>query len=298
MCTNRDNFSWYSIGVMPELPEVETIVRRLREKLLDRKIVSVEVRRAKSWQGATDQILNYEIAAVTRRAKIIVIDFAKTKYSLIIHLKMTGQLIHVALDQQRTGGGHPTDDWVNQLPSKHTRVVLTLDDGSTLFFNDMRVFGWLKVVTDSKKQAELAKYGPDIIDNQLTSSHFYQGLQRRTQAIKQVIMDGSFIAGVGNIYACDGLFIAHISPTRKARSLGLAESDALLESLRTVVNQGIELGGATIQHYKNVDGLAGGYQEKRQVYAREGEPCLVCGTLIVRIKQGGRSTFYCPKCQK
>lgn len=283
---------------MPELPEVETIVRRLREKLVDHQIVAVDVRRAKSWRGDPDQIVDHPISVVSRRAKIIVIDFAKTKYSLIIHLKMTGQLIHVALDHHRTGGGHPTDDWVNQLPSKHTRVVLTLDDGSSLFFNDMRVFGWLKVVTDSEKQAELAKYGPDVIDQKVTSNYFSQRLQRRTQAIKQVIMDGSFIAGVGNIYACDGLFLAGISPIRQAQSLSQAESDVLLESLRTVVNQGIELGGATIQHYKNVDGLAGGYQEKRQVYAREGEPCLVCGTLIERIKQGGRSTFYCPKCQK
>lgn len=283
---------------MPELPEVETIVRRLREKLLERKIVSVDVRRTKSWQGDADQILDHPITAVSRRAKMIVIDFADTKFSLIVHLKMTGQLIHVGLNDERTGGGHPTDDWIKQLPSTHTRVILNLDDGSSLFFNDMRVFGWLKVVSATKKQTELAKYGPDIIDSTVTAEYWHQGLHKRAQAIKQVIMDGSFIAGVGNIYACDGLFLARISPTRPAKSLSRAESDQLLAALRKVVNLGIELGGATIQHYKNVDGLAGSYQEKRQVYAREGEPCLVCGTFIERIKQGGRSTFYCPRCQK
>lgn len=283
---------------MPELPEVETIVRRLREKLLERKIVSVDVRRTKSWQGDADQILDHSITAVSRRAKIIMIDFANTKYSLIIHLKMTGQLIHVGLNDERTGGGHPTDDWIKQLPSTHTRVILKLDDSSTLFFNDMRVFGWLKVVSPEEKLRELKSYGPDIIDSVVTAEYWYQGLHKRSQAIKQVIMDGSFVAGVGNIYACDGLFAAGISPTRPAKSLSRAESDQLLAALRKVVNLGIELGGATIQHYKNVDGLAGGYQDQRKVYAREGEPCRRCGELIQRIKQGGRSTFYCPHCQQ
>lgn len=283
---------------MPELPEVETIVRRLREKLLDRQIVSIDVRREKSWQGDQQQILNHPIRAIERRAKIIIVSFAGTDYSLLVHLKMTGQLIHVGLDHRRTGGGHPTDDWVRQLPSKHTRVILSLDDGSKLFFNDMRVFGWLKVVSPEEKLRELKSYGPDSIDSAVTAEYWYQGLHKRTQAIKQVIMDGSFVAGVGNIYACDGLFVARISPTRPAKELSRAESDQLLAALREVVNLGVKLGGATIQHYKNVDGLAGGYQDQRKVYAREGEPCQRCGEPIQRIKQGGRSTFYCPHCQK
>lgn len=162
----------------------------------------------------------------------------------------------------------------------------------------MRVFGWLKVVSPEEKQRELKAYGPDINDASVTEIAFFEGLQRRGQAIKQVIMDGSFVAGVGNIYACDGLFVARISPTRPAKDLSRAESDQLLAALREVVNLGIKLGGATIQHYKNVDGLAGGYQDQRKVYAREGEPCQRCGEPIQRIKQGGRSTFYCPHCQK
>jgi len=144
----------------------------------------------------------------------------------------------------------------------------------------------------------LANYGPDIIDSKITDAWFYQQLQKKSQSIKQVIMDSSFIAGVGNIYACDGLHLAGISPIRSSRTLSLEMSIRLLHSLQTVINRGIELGGATIQNYKNVDGLSGKYQLERRVYARENEPCLVCDQVILRIKQAGRSTFYCSHCQK
>ena len=283
---------------MPELPEVETIARRLATKLIGRTILSVAVLRSKSWSGQSEFVIGRRIKTVARRAKILVIEFDQSSDSILIHLKMTGQLIHVDQDKIKIGGGHPTADWVEELPGKHTRVILQLDDGSTLYFNDMRVFGWMKVVTKAEKTKELANYGSDIIDSKITDVWFYQQLQKKSQSIKQVIMDSAFIAGVGNIYACDGLHLAGISPTRPAKSLDLNESNRLLESLQSVINRGIQLGGATIQNYKNVDGLAGRYQHERRVYAREGELCSVCGQPILRIKQGGRSTFYCPRCQK
>lgn len=282
---------------MPELPEVETIARRLASKLIGRSIKSIEVLRSKSWQGKNELLIGRAIKNIGRQAKILIIEFDQSSDSLLIHLKMTGQLIHVDKNKTKVGGGHPTADWVDDLPGKHTRVILQLDDSSTLYFNDMRVFGWMRVVTEAEKIKELSAYGPDIIDTNVTAEGFYQQLQKKSQSIKQVIMDSAFIAGVGNIYACDGLHLAGISPTRSAKSLDLNESNRLLESLQSVINRGIELGGATIQNYKNVDGLAGSYQLERRTYAREGEPCLVCGQAILRIKQGGRSTFYCTACQ-
>ncbi len=282
---------------MPELPEVETIARRLATKLIGRKILSITVLRSKSWRGQSELVVERVVQTITRRAKILVIAFDQSPDSILIHLKMTGQLIHVDQHKAKIGGGHPTADWVDDLPGKHTRVILQLDDSSTLYFNDMRVFGWMKVVTEAEKIKELSVYGPDIIDSSLTAKGFYQQLQKKSQSIKQVIMDSAFIAGVGNIYACDGLHLAGISPTRLAKSLSREESNRLLRSLKAVINRGIELGGATIQNYKNVDGLAGSYQHERRVYARENEPCVVCGQPISRIKQGGRSTFYCAKCQ-
>ncbi len=283
---------------MPELPEVETIARRLATKLTGRKIISVSVLRNKSWSGQSELVIGRAIQSITRRAKILIIDFEQSIDSMLVHLKMTGQLIHVDQNKVKVGGGHPTADWVDELPGKHTRVILTLDDSSTLYFNDMRVFGWMKVVTEAEKQKELKAFGPDIIDSEITETWFYQHLQKKSQSIKQVIMDSSFIAGVGNIYACDGLHLAGVSPTRSAKLLSRDESNRLLHSLKTIINRGIELGGATIQNYKNVDGLSGKYQLERRVYARENEPCLVCDRAILRIKQAGRSTFYCSHCQK
>lgn len=283
---------------MPELPEVETIARRLATKLIGRTILSVAVLRSKSWSGQSEFVIGRRIKTVARRAKILIIEFDNSLVSILIHLKMTGQLIHVDQDKIKIGGGHPTADWVEELPGKHTRVILQLDDGSTLYFNDMRVFGWMKVVTKAEKTKELANYGSDIIDSKITDVWFYQQLQKKSQSIKQVIMDSAFIAGVGNIYACDGLHLARISPTRLAKTLSQSEAEQLLVALQTVINRGIELGGATIQNYKNVDGLSGKYQHERRVYARESDSCVVCGQSILRIKQGGRSTFYCPRCQK
>lgn len=283
---------------MPELPEVETIARRLATKLIGLKINAITVLRDKSWIGRTDLVLHQQISAVTRRAKMLIFELDQVPVSILVHLKMTGQLIHVDKNKAKVGGGHPTIDWIEDLPGKHTRVVLALNDGSTLFFNDMRVFGWMKVVSMKDKIKEFEKYGYDVIDVQVTTDWFYQQLQKKSQPIKQVIMDSSLIAGVGNIYACDGLHLAGISPALPAKSLSMQHADKLLHALQSVINRGIELGGATIQNYKNVDGLAGKYQLERRVYARENEPCSVCGKPILRIKQGGRSTFYCPQCQK
>lgn len=283
---------------MPELPEVETIARRLNTKLVRRKILAVSVLRSKSWSGESDLIIEKPIEKVSRKAKLLIIDFEQSPNSIIVHLKMTGQLIHVDRNQNKVGGGHPTADWVAELPGKHTRVVLQLDDATALYFNDLRVFGWMKVVSRVDKDKEFGRYGLDVIDPHVTTNWFHQRLQKKSQSIKQVIMDSSLIAGVGNIYACDGLHLAGISPTLPAKSLSIKHADKLLHALQSVINRGIELGGATIQNYKNVDGLAGSYQLERRVYARENEPCSVCGKPILRIKQGGRSTFHCPGCQK
>lgn len=283
---------------MPELPEVETIVRRLAPLLVGTQIERVDVRRDKSWSGDAELILNRPIVSISRRAKYIITQFAQTDWRLVTHLKMTGQLIYVAPDATRVGGGHPTADWVQQLPSTHTRIQFALNDGSSLFFNDQRVFGWCRVMPASNVDTLFAHVGPDIIDARVTDEWFAQQLRHRSISIKQAIMDHTLVAGVGNIYACDGLHLAGVSPTRACRSLSQAEFTNVLHAVRTVVQQGIELEGATISDYTTVDGFAGGYQDVRRVYKREGEPCLVCSTPIIRIKQGGRSTFLCPSCQQ
>ncbi|MDQ5951807.1 MAG: hypothetical protein QG639_1088 [Patescibacteria group bacterium] len=280
---------------MPELPEVETIARRLDEVLREKQISQVKILREKSFHGSPDAIIDAKIEKVTRKAKVLQIHLSNT-LSLLIHLKMTGQLIYQE-DGKRVGGGHPSDDWVNDLPAKHTRVVIEFKEGGTLFFNDMRVFGWIKIVDEKAVSQEMANYAPDIIDPQITPTYFQHIFSRRSQPIKLVIMDNTVVAGVGNIYANDALHLAKVNPMRAANSLSDKEIEELYKSAVFVINKGIELGGATIDNYRNVDGLAGGYQNVVRVYQREGQKCLECGTLIIRTKQGGRSTFYCTTCQ-
>ncbi len=307
---------------MPELPEVETIRRQLDEVLVGRTIVSVEVRREKSWSGKIDKVVGRKILGVERKAKVLFIatgnKLQATSY-LMVHLKMTGQLIFEENDQissnksqtnskvrmsnfkkTRVAGGHPTASWVNSLPDKHTRVVIGLDKG-TLYFNDQRVFGWVRVMTNEQVEKITSKMPPDVIDRKMGQDLFYSILQRSQRAVKLVVMDSQKIGGVGNIYVCDGLFDAGIDPRRSAVSLSRVESDRLLKSLKKVVNLGIKLGGATAsdEKYVQASGLGGKYQEKFLTYEREGEKCKRkgCGGVVSKFKLGGRGTYWCEVCQ-
>jgi formamidopyrimidine-DNA glycosylase len=286
---------------MPELPEVETIVQRLNSIVGGSIIDEVIIHRDKNFQGDILLLDKMLIKKITRRAKLIRFHL-KDGLNLLAHLKMTGQFIFVdgADKNIRIGGGHPTADWVQELPSKHTRVEFSLikENGQAkLFFNDMRTFGWIRLLTDQEVDQEYQKYGPDIHSNQANLAYFYQKLQKTGRKIKQVIMDNSVIAGVGNIYACDGLNLAGIHPERPANSLSEKEVKKLLSSLKKVINLGIKLGGATIDNYKNVDGFSGSYQNEVMVYGLEGEACKNCPGIIQKSKIGGRGTYFCPRCQ-
>jgi len=281
---------------MPELPEVETIARKLQLVLPGREIQSIEQLHPKTLHGTPEYLLGQTIKQVTRRAKIIIIHF-DNNFSMIIHLKMTGQLIY--LDKKiRVGGGHPTTDWVNQLPSKHTRTVIHFTDDSTLFFNDQRLFGWLKIMPTAELSVVFTLLAPDVIDEQVTPEYLASKLQKRSSTIKQLIMDNTIMAGLGNIYACDALNVARIHPQRPAKTLTLAEVTTLLAASKVVLQQGIELGGTTFDgKYVDIEGMAGQYQSVVRVYGREGMPCLNCGTPIKKIKVEGRGTYFCPQCQ-
>lgn len=285
---------------MPELPEVETIRRRLESVLVGHVIDSIEIFKEKSFQGDHEEVIGRHIQKVSRRAKMIRIHLSGDK-DLLVHLKMTGQLIYHSDEGVKVGGGHPTADWVSDLPSKHTRVSFSLRNSeanlSHLFFNDMRIFGWVKVVGESEIKKEFEKYAPDIISDQVDEEYFLKKLQKTSRIIKQVIMDNAVIAGVGNIYACDGLHDARIHPERKANQLTREEANKLLGALKSVITQGIELGGATIDNFRNVDGFSGGYQDVVRVYGKAGEACGQCAGIIQKKKIGGRGTYYCSNCQ-
>jgi formamidopyrimidine-DNA glycosylase len=284
---------------MPELPEVETIRKQLGRVLVGQRIKKVEVKREKSFKGSVKQVVGKKIIGIGRKAKLLVMGLSG-RLNLLIHLKMTGQLVYQRQGGRRVIGGHPTRDWVGELPSKHTRVIFELDKGR-LFFNDMRVFGWVKVVDRTELEKELEKYGPDVIDKGLGEDKFFELLQKSGRAVKLVIMDQSKMGGVGNIYANEGLWCAQVKPQRVAKELDKKEASRLLECLRQVVEQGIKYGGATASddNYVNALGLGGKYQEHFLVYEQEGKKCQRrgCQGRVKKVKLGGRGTYFCPKCQ-
>lgn len=289
---------------MPELPEVETIRRQLDEVLVGKTIHDVEVLREKSFAGDPKKLKGWKIKNILRKSKVIEILFEGKEEIVIIHLKMTGQLIFVpgakglVRGAKRIVGGHPTADWVKELPSKHTRVIWTFKDGSKLFFNDMRVFGWMKVIQQKKYEAEIRKMTPDVIDDDFTFDYLFGLLKKTKKPIKLVLLDQDKIGGLGNIYVCDALFLARINPVRKSDSLTKSEVKKLHQAAIEVIKLGIKYGGASSSNYVDVSGLGGSYQDHFLVYKRAGEKCQNCGTKIEKIKMGGRGTFFCPKCQK
>jgi len=282
---------------MPELPEVETIRRQLNEVLVGKKIKSVEVLREKSFGGDSNKLVGWEVERVGRKSKLIEIYFNNKEEMMIIHLKMTGQLVFVD-GRKRVFGGHPTADWVSDLPSKHTRVILNFADGSKLFFNDMRVFGWMRMVNKENYEKEMRKTSPDVTEREFSLEYLTEVLKKSKKAVKLVLMDQEKIGGLGNIYANDALYLAKVMPNRKADSLSPLEIKKLLVSIREVINRGIKYGGASAANYVDIKGMGGTYQDHFLVYKRDGQLCSRCKGVIQKMKVGGRGTFYCPKCQK
>lgn len=283
---------------MPELPEVETVKNSLKPFLLGRKISSLEILRPKSFPSPDRQtyILHQEIVDLRRRAKFLDLVFAN-HWHLLTHLKMTGQLLFVK-DQQLAGGGHPTTDVLQQLPGKHTRLIYQLDNGSHLYFNDLRVFGWMKVLNEKELAAEYQKLGPDANAAAFTTAYLSPLLAQRRQPIKQVIMDNAVCCGLGNIYAAETLFAAKIDPRRHANSLQKTEIETLITCAKKILASAIRHRGTTFDgRYLDALGQRGNFENLLQVYGREGEPCPCCHQPLSQIKLGGRSTCFCSHCQ-
>ena len=263
---------------MPELPEVETIRRQLNKVLVGQKIKKIEKLHPKSLQGPSLKVIGKEITAVKRKAKMIWFDL-QGDLNLLVHLKMTGQLIY------------------NGKPGKHTRVVLKLSRGR-LIFNDLRLFGWIKVVSNDQLEKHFASLPPDVVDKAFTLKYLEKILKSSGRAVKLVLTDQQKLGGVGNIYANDALFCAHIDPRTPARKVRRIKE--LHRCLRQVINRGIKYGGSTAsdENYVNALGQRGRYQTKFLVYEQQGKKCPRCGRVIKKIKLGGRGTYFCPKCQK
>jgi len=288
---------------MPELPEVETIRLGLQKYLVGHKIIGVQVRVPKIFIGSTKQIIGAKITNLKRIGKGLIIEL-NNNFVLAIHLKMTGQLIYqdgktknVALSA-KTGG--------EKLPSKYSHVIFALDNGAFLYYNDLRRFGWIKVVKkDQLMQIPFFKeMGPEplvVISSgqaHLTLELFKKIISSSNTVIKVLLMDQKKIGGIGNIYANDALFEAKIDPRRKAKSLSSQEIKKLYESVLDVLQKSLKYGGSSDENFVNALGQEGNYQNHTLVYGREKKPCRNCKNLIKKIKLGGRGTYYCSICQK
>ncbi len=286
---------------MPELPEVET-VRRGLEKLIIHKVIKVATSDSpKSFPNAPADVEQFligaKITAVRRRAKVLMIDLDNA-YSLMIHLKMTGQLVYVG--ESRFGAGHPNESLVRELPDRSTRVTIEFADGSHLYFNDQRKFGWIKLLPSIEipNIDFMKKVGPEPLEAGFTWQEFTDRFKRRKgTSIKAALLDQTVIAGVGNIYADESLWGAKIHPKRLVGIITSDEFHTLYKELRDVMNMAIEKGGSTDKNYVNAEGKRGSYMDFARVFRREGKPCPRCGTTIIKFKAAGRGTHICPRCQ-
>lgn len=287
---------------MPELPEVETIKVGLSRLLPSRQIKDIDFDWPKSFPNAPEDVKSFaagaKVVKVERRAKVLLIELS-SNYSLVIHLKMTGQLVFRSA-REKFGAGHPSASLVGDLPDKSTRVTMTFNDGSKLFFNDQRKFGWMRLMpTPEVMNLDFfRKVGPEPLSADFTWKDLQTRLQRRKNTnIKAALLDQTVIAGVGNIYADESLWGAKIHPSTLVRDLSAPKCHRLYEVLTTVLRLSIEKGGSTDKNYVDAEGKRGSYLSFANVFRKEGQPCPRCGTTIQKTRVAGRGTHFCPHCQ-
>lgn len=284
---------------MPELPEVETIVRDLDKNLKNRKIVGIKRLDKKIFAlpaGQAKNILSSTVRRVSRRAKILIFDLGGN--FLIIHLKMTGQLV-LKTKKELLAGGHPINSQDKKLPNKFTRVIFKFNDGSLLYFNDVRRFGWLKIFSAEKLAGLEKTLGVEPLSPKFSRDFFKKFLERKKNiSLKQSLMDQKYIAGIGNIYADESLFAAGLKPFRKAGSLKPAEAKRLWLAIPKILKFSIRHRGTSFNDYVDARGRAGNFVNYLKVYGRAGEPCFKCRLPVKKIKFGGRGTHWCDHCQK
>jgi formamidopyrimidine-DNA glycosylase len=270
---------------MPELPEVETVKNQLSPHIIGRTILKVTLLwdRMVKGQDAGEfvrDIAGQKILDIKRHGKYLILPLDSGD-KLIIHLKMSGSLIL---------GKNDTE------PPKYTRAIIHLDDGLNVFFRDPRKFGVLKLLKDTKEID--AKLGPEPLEKEFTLKYFTEGLAKRTAPIKAFILEQKFIAGVGNMYADEALFLARIDPRRAANSLKKAEIRRLFDAIHEVLLAGLKFGGASIVTYYHPDGTVGTAHQHFNVAHNQKKECPICGGSIERVVVRGRGSYYCPRCQK
>jgi formamidopyrimidine-DNA glycosylase len=310
---------------MPELPEVQTIASELNRKLKNRTIKSVVVNAPKMISVGPGTVSNIrkadqrsankfisllvgkEFLSVRRRAKLLIFDITGS-LTMLVHLKMTGQFIFEDKKlRAKTKGFYRMFNKLTaplvKLPGRHTHVIFTFRDGARLYFNDIRKFGYLKIVRDDElnQVKELQAFGPEPLDKKFTYLIFctaVHNVNKRKISIKQLLMDSSFVAGIGNIYSDEILFHAGVRPARAVSSLSDKELSAIYKWIKPVLIKGIKAKGSSVGDFVRTDGSWGQMGKFHFVYGRKGQKCKKCGSIIESVKLGGRTGSFCPKCQR
>ncbi len=291
---------------MPELPEVETVLRGLEPALVGRVLTSVELRRKNLRfpfpKDFRTRLMGSKVESLSRRAKYILVATDRGD-RLILHLGMTGRFTILRRDGSVGIPGEFYDGKAAQGTAEgpHDHVVFTLDDGTRIVYSDPRRFGLMDLERPGETHKLLADIGVEPLGNGLSADYLREAFAGKKAPLKAALLDQRIIAGLGNIYVCEALYRARLSPKRKAQTLS-RKNDERLENLvrhiRDILTEAIAAGGSTLQDYRSATGAEGAFQQRFMVYDREGEACVSCGRTVKRLIQAGRSTFHCPSCQR
>jgi len=286
-------------AVMPEMPEVEVVRRQLEAHILFKEIESVALLHPKITRKNPEfkeALVGDEFVAVTRIGKLLTFQLKHYHGFMLAHLKMTGQFVY-ADDKGQIGGGHTLTETDFQLPHKHTRVIFHFKDKSTLFFNDMRLFGYLQLVSPDEKETIWNGYGIEPGTPHYTWENFEKIFERRKTTLKALLLNQKIISGLGNIYVDEASFRARVLPFRAVPNLTQTEKKALFKHCSEVMMQSIEKGGTTFYSFIAADGKKGNFSDDLEVFDRAGQPCYQCGNIISKIQHAGRGTHFCSTCQ-
>ena len=269
---------------MPEIAEVETVRNVLKKKILNKKIIDVNILYNKIIIGNINEfkniLINNKIIDIKRKAKWLI--FELDNYYLLSHLRMEGKYFI-------KNNTDPIE--------KHEHIIITFDDNTDLRYHDTRKFGRLKIIKKEKLNNELKELGPEVLDD-INPNYLLDKLKNKKLPIKTILLDQSIISGLGNIYADEVLFASNINPLKKGSNINIDEANKIITTSKEIIKEAIKHGGTTIKSYTSSLGVTGSYQDYLKVHKRENKLCKVCNSKIIRIKVNGRSTYYCPICQK
>lgn len=273
---------------MPELPEVETVKRDLIPYLLGQRINAIRILDARVIRGIppkkfTEGLKGRIFKDISRRGKAIIFRLDNGQH-LIVQLMMTGQLVHTKI--------------LPDIPLKETKVIFELSNGTYLNYNDQRLFGRLSLIAKLENFKHFTLLGPEPFDVSFNPRFIKESLKKRSVAVKSVLMDHTFVAGIGNIYASEILFRSRIDPRRKANRIKSVEIESMHRMTLEVLDEAIRYRGSSMRNYRDGNGQKGKFNQLIKVYAREDEPCVSCTKPIIKIVQSGRSTFFCKQCQR